>query len=118
MLLRWLMSIFLNAISLIVVAQLFESFYVETFGTAILASIILSMLNIFVKPILIILTLPITFLTFGFFLFIINAITLMITQSFLAPEFVIDGFGMAIIAAIIIAIINMVLNRFVKNEVR
>lgn len=118
MFMRWFVSIFLNAIALIVVAQLFESFHVETFGTALLASVILSILNIFIKPILVILTLPITFITFGLFLFVINAITLMITQSFMGSDFVIDGFGMAIIAAIVIAVINVVLNQFVGNKSR
>lgn len=115
MFLRWFISIFLNAIALTVVAQLFESFYIESFGTALFASVILSMLNIFVKPLLIIFTLPITFLTLGFFLFVINAITLMITQSLMDASFVIDGFGTAIIAAIIIAVLNTLLNRLVKD---
>lgn len=116
MFMRWFVSIFLNAIALIVVAYLFESFHVETFGTALLASFILSLLNIIVKPILIVLTLPITLVTLGLFLFVINAITLMITQSVIGSDFVIDGFGIAIIAAIIIAIINAVLQRFVGNK--
>src|SRR5690625_5732548 len=81
MLIRWFLSIILNAIALIAVAQLFDSFHLEGFGTAILASFILSILNVLVKPILIIFTLPITFLTLGLFLFVINAITLMITQG-------------------------------------
>lgn len=118
MLLRWFVSLFLNSIALIVVAYLFESFHVESFGTALLASVILAILNVIVKPILVLLTLPITFVTLGFFLFVINAITLMITQSMLGSDFVIDGFGMAIVAAIIIAVINVVLNRFVGNKVR
>lgn len=118
MFMRWLISIFLNSIALIVVAYLFESFHVESFGTAILASVILAILNVFVKPILIILTLPITLITLGLFLFVINAITLMIAQSFLSPDFAIDGFGMAILAAIIISIINTVLTEFVGEHTR
>ena len=118
MLMRWFFSVFLNAIALIVVAQLFESFHLEGFGTAILASIILALLNIFVKPILIILTLPITFVTLGLFLFVVNAITLMIAQGLIGSSFVIDGFGMAIIAAIIIAILNVILNRLAGDTVK
>src|SRR5690625_6759985 len=91
MLIRWFLSIILNAIALIAVAQLFDSFHLEGFGTAILASFILSILNVLVKPILIIFTLPITFLTLGLFLFVINAITLMITQGLMDASFVIDG---------------------------
>lgn len=115
MFLRWFLSIFLNAIALIVVAQLFDSFTLEGFGPALLASIILAILNIIVKPILVVLTLPITILSLGFFLFVINAITLMITQGLMDSSFVIDGFGTAIIAAIIIAILNLFLNGLVKD---
>ncbi|API93466.1 putative membrane protein YvlD [Virgibacillus pantothenticus] len=113
---RWLLSIVLNAVALIVVAQLFDSFHLEGFGTAVLASLILSILNILVKPILVILTLPVTMLTLGLFLFIINAITLMMTQAVMGSSFVIDGFGTAVLAAIIISIINVLLNRLVQDS--
>jgi len=115
MFLRWFVSIFLNAIALIVVAQFFESFTLEGFGPALFASVILSILNIIIKPILVVLTLPITVLSLGFFLFVINAITLMITQGLMDSSFVIDGFGTAIIAAILIAILNLFLNGLVKD---
>lgn len=115
MVLRWFLSLFFNAIALIAVAQLFESFYIENFTTALLASFILSILNIIVKPILIIFTLPITILTLGLFLFIINAITLYIAQGLMGQSFVIDGFGITIIASIIISIINTLLNQLMKD---
>lgn len=119
MFLRWFLSIFLNAVALMVVTQIFsESFYIDGFGTALLASVILSILNVFVKPVLILFTLPITFVTLGFFLFVINAITLMITQGVMDSSFVIDGFGVAIIASIIISVLNMLLHRLVKDTVR
>src|SRR5699024_7792509 len=110
MLLRWILSVILNAIALIAVAQLFENFHLEGFGAALILSIIISLLNVIVKPILILFTLPITVLTLGLFLFIINAITLMITQGVMGDSFVINGFGTAIIASIVISIINLVLN--------
>jgi len=118
MLMRWVISILLNAVALIAVAQIFEGFYLEGFGTAILASFILSIINVIVKPILIFFTLPITFITFGLFLFIINAITLMITQALFSSSFVIEGFGTAIIASIVISIITMLLNNLVKDTMR
>src|SRR5699024_4309611 len=118
MFIRWILSIILNAVALIIVAELFDSFHLEGFGTAVLASIILGILNVIVRPILIILTLSITILSLGLFLFISNAITLMITQAVMDSSFVIDSFGMAIIASIIISLINLVLNRVVKDTVR
>src|SRR5690625_895975 len=115
MFLRWLLSVFLHAIALIVVPQLFESFTLAGSGPPFFASVILSILNIIVKPILIVLTLPITIISLGFFLFVINAITLMITQGLMDSSFVIDGFGTAIIAAILIAILNLFLNGLIKD---
>lgn len=118
MIIRWMVSLILNAVALIAVAQLFDSFHLEGFGTAVLASFILAILNIIVKPILVILTLPITIVTFGLFLIVINAITLMITQALIGSSFVIDGFGIAIIASVIISLITMILNSLVRDSVR
>ncbi|WP_067727114.1 phage holin family protein [Oceanobacillus damuensis] len=118
MLLRWIVSLVLNAVALIAVAQLFDSFQLKGFGTALLASFILAILNILVKPILIILTLPITILTLGLFLIVINAITLMIAQALIGSSFVIDGFGMAIIASIVISLISMLLNSLIKDSLK
>ncbi|HLS20652.1 MAG TPA: phage holin family protein [Bacillota bacterium] len=114
MFVRWFTSVFLNALSLYIIHFLFDSFYIDSFGVALLASVILSMLNFMVKPILIVLTLPITIFTFGFFLFVVQAITLMIVQSLLGASFVIDGFGMAILAAILMAVLNSMMQRILK----
>ena len=116
-LLGWVTSILLNAIALIAVAQLFDGFYMKDFKTALLASIILSVLNFIVRPILIILTLPITIITFGLFILVINAITLMITQNLMGDSFVVDGFGVAFIASILISLITLLLQRLVYDTV-
>lgn len=115
-LISWITSILFNAIALFVVAQLFSSFYIADFGTALIASFIISILNVFVRPILVLFTLPATILTLGLFLFVINAITLMITQAVMSADFVISNFGVAIIAAIIISIINAILSSLVKSK--
>ncbi|CEI81218.1 membrane protein [Oceanobacillus oncorhynchi subsp. incaldanensis] len=115
MLLRGVISLVLNAVALIAVAQIFDSFQLDGFGTALLASVILAILNMFVKPILVILTLPITVITFGLFLIVVNAIILMITQALIGPSFVIDGFGTAFIASIVISLISMILNSVVRD---
>ncbi len=113
---NWLVSILFNGIALMIVAQLFSSFYLASFGTALLASFILSILNVLVRPLLVLFTLPVTVLTLGLFLFVINAITLMITQAVMSSDFVIHNFGVAILAAIIISIINTVLNTLVNKN--
>ncbi len=111
MLKRWLISILVNALILIVVAGYFDSFYLSGIWAAIGASFILSVLNVLVKPFLILLTLPVTVLTLGFFLFIINAITLMITEGLMGDAFNIDGFGAAILAAIVMALLNLMVQK-------
>lgn len=115
--LRWILTLLLNSVSLIIVSHLFDSFYLEGFGTAILASFILSVLNLLVRPVLIVLTLPLTALTFGLFLFVVNAVTLMITQGLIGENFIIDGFGTAIIAAIILALLNLILNWLIRDRI-
>ncbi|GEL76527.1 phage holin family protein [Tenuibacillus multivorans] len=115
MLKKWLISIIVNTVALLAVAELFEQFHIDGVSTAIIASIILGILNAIVKPILVVFTLPITVVSLGLFLFVINAITLMLTQWILADAFVIDGFGTAILAAIIIAILNTLLQNLLKH---
>ncbi|MBN9655875.1 phage holin family protein [Halobacillus sp. GSS1] len=112
---NWLIHIVVNAIAIIAVGALFDSVIIDGVGGALLAALILSILNAIVRPVLVILTLPITILSLGLFLFIINAITLWLTDAFLGSTFEIDSFGMTIIAAIIISLINLVLNSLIKD---
>ncbi|MFD3446520.1 phage holin family protein [Microbacteriaceae bacterium 4G12] len=115
---RWIVSILMNSLILIVVSGLLKivapsSFYIATIGTAVIASIILSILNVFVKPLLVLITLPITVFTFGFFLIIINAFTLEIVHMLLGDAFKINGFGTAVVAAIFISVLNMLIDNVV-----
>lgn len=110
---KWLIHLLVNTLILIVVAGYFESFYLSGIGAAFIASVLLSVLNIIVRPFLILLTLPVTFLTMGLFLFVINAITLMITQEIMGDAFKIDGFGSAILAAIVISLLHLLINQII-----
>ncbi|MFC4387066.1 phage holin family protein [Gracilibacillus marinus] len=112
---RWILSLVLNALALMLIDYLFDGITINGFMIALLASVILAVLNAIVKPILVVLTLPITIVTLGLFLFVINAITLMLTQALLGDQFVIDGFGTAIIAAILFSILNIFINKIVKD---
>ncbi|KHF41261.1 phage holin family protein [Halalkalibacter okhensis] len=103
---RWIIGLVINALILMGIAYLFDGFHISGFMAAFIASLLLSIVNAIVRPILVVLTLPITILTLGFFLFVISAITLMLTAAIMGSAFVIDGFGMAILAAILIAIIQ------------
>ncbi|WP_243388291.1 phage holin family protein [Bacillus kexueae] len=115
---RWIINVVINAIVLIVVAGYFDSFYLSGVGAAIVASLLLSILNVFVKPFLIILTLPVTVLTFGLFLFVVNAITLMIAEGIMGDAFQIDGFGTAILASIFISLLNIMIDKVIIEPLR
>jgi putative membrane protein len=108
---RWLVSILVNAVILIVVSGYFDSFYLSGIGAALGASFILSVLNVLVKPFLILLTLPVKVVTLGLFLFVINAVTLMITEGLMGDAFNIDGFSTAILAAVVISLLHLMIQK-------
>lgn len=111
---RWLLGILINAVLFIAIAGYFEdSFYIKGFGTALAASFVLGVLNILVRPILIVLTLPITFISLGLFLFVINGITLLLTAAIMGESFEINGIGMAILISIIMSAVNLVLQKVI-----
>lgn len=114
---KWLIGILINAILFIALAGYFdETFQLTGIGAAITASFILSILNILVRPILILLTLPITLVTLGFFLFIINAITLSLTDSIMGDAFEISGFGMTLFVSIIMSFVNVIIQKMLLER--
>ena len=115
---KWLLGIVINAVLFIAISGYFdETFYVSSFGAALGASFMLSILNILVRPILVILTLPVTLLTLGLFLFVINAITLLLTDTFMGASFEIDGFGMAFLVAVLMSLVNLIIqNTILKKD--
>ncbi|WP_257351751.1 phage holin family protein [Pseudalkalibacillus decolorationis] len=115
----WLISLVVNTVVLMVVAGFFsESFYLSGIGAAVIASLLLSVMNVIVKPILVILTLPVTVLSLGLFLFVINAVTLNLTAWIMGDSFEISGFGMALIASIIISLLNLLINNIIVKPLQ
>lgn len=109
---RWLLGVLINAVLFMAMAGYFhESFQLTGFTAALQASFLLSILNILVRPLLILLTLPATVLTLGLFLFVINAITLELTDAIMGTSFEISGFGMALFAAVIMSIVNLIIQK-------
>ena len=116
---RWLLGIFINAILFMALAGFFkESIYIDSIFSALAASFVLSLINLLVKPILIILTLPITLVTLGLFLLVINALTLLLTDSIMGSAFDINSFGMAFLVAIIMSIVHMIIQKQFKSQER
>lgn len=108
---KWFGGILVNALLFLLLSFLIPSFVVETIGTAILASIILAIVNMLVRPLLIFFTLPATIVTFGLFLFVINALMLLLTNKLMGSGFVIEGFGTALLIALLMSLLNMMLDR-------
>lgn len=115
---KWAVSILVNALLLIVIAGYFDSVHISSIGAAVIASVILSVLNVLIKPIIIILTLPVTVVTLGLFLFVINAITLMMTGALMGDSFQIDGFGTAIWASVVLSVFHLLIQKGILEPLR
>lgn len=114
---RWIIGILINAVLFVALAGYFEeSFYIASFGAAVGASFVLAILNILVKPILVILTLPITLFTLGLFLFVVNGLTLLLTDALIGEAFEISGLGMAILISIIMSVVNLVIQSVIFDK--
>ena len=108
------LTLLINASALILTAYLVPGFGVSNFATALLAAIVLGVINTFVKQILKIITLPINFLTLGLFTFVINAVVLYLT-TLVVPGFMIDGMLTAILGAIVLSIVSTILSHLAKE---
>lgn len=107
---KWLAHIIVNAVLLMALAGYFHSIHLSGIGAALLASFLLSLLNIVVKPVLILLTLPVTILTFGLFLFVINALTLLLTSWLMETCLRLMGFGAALFASLALSLFHVVID--------
>lgn len=108
----------INTLAFISLSVLFPSmFYVNSFMIAIVASIVLSALNVLVKPILHILSLPITLITFGLFSFVINGMMLKFTSVIVGEQnFAFSSLGAAVFISLLLSLINsIVINRHVDR---
>jgi putative membrane protein len=103
-----IIGLIVNALSIFIVSYLLSGIYVDSIWTALIVALILSILNVTLKPLLILLTIPITILTFGLFLIVVNVIILM-TVDYLLDGFGIDGFFWAIIFSVLVSIVNSIL---------
>jgi putative membrane protein len=104
LLLNWLLS----AIALLLVAHYVPGFHVSGFVSALIAAVVIGLVNATIGTLLKILTFPLTILTLGIFLLVINALMLMLAGA-LTPGFRVDGFGPAFVGAIILALLHMLI---------
>ena len=110
LILRWL----LLATALLLVAHLYPGVTVSSFGAALIAALVLGLFNTLVRPLLVLLTLPVTLLTLGLFLFVINALMFWSAASVLAG-FSVTGFPAALIGSLIYSACGMVIDMAVER---
>ncbi len=107
---RWL----LLAAALLLVAYLYPGVTIASFSAAMIAAFVLGLLNTVVRPLLILLTLPVTLITLGLFLFVINALMFWAAASLL-EGFSVRGFGAALIGSLIYSLAGMVIDVAVER---
>jgi putative membrane protein len=115
MLRNWIIRIIINAAALWLVDLIFSDIWIEDTGSLILAAILFGVLNTVIKPVLVFFTLPLNILTLGLFTLVINAIILELTDYWM-DSISVDGFGIAILAALVISIVSVFLQQVLKEK--
>lgn len=96
-----------NAAALLLVAYLYPGVSVESFFAALIAALVLGLVNAVIRPILVILTLPATILTLGLFIFVINALLFWLVAE-IVQGFTVTGFGAALLGSILYSVITLI----------
>ena len=112
---RLLLLWILNAIALLAVTWLLPSIEVSGFGSALIAALVLGFINTLVRPVLALLTLPLTVLTLGIFYLLLNGLLFWLASALL-PGFHVAGFGAAVFGAILYGIIAWALSALIPNS--
>lgn len=112
----FVLEILTGALSLMFASYLFKSFYVENFWYACLASVIISVISVYLKPLLEFIALPINILTMGLTTPLINVVILKITHLILGSKFIVNGWIIPIFIAIFISVVNVLLNNLIVDK--
>ncbi|MDO5288605.1 MAG: phage holin family protein [Pseudomonadota bacterium] len=111
LLLKWLLS----AAALLAVAYIYGGVSVASFGTAMVAALVIGLLNMLVRPILVVLTIPITLITLGLFLFVINALMFW-AASGLIGGFAVSGFWAALLGSLIYSALDVLIDMVLEKR--
>jgi putative membrane protein len=112
---KLLLKLLLNAVAVLVLAEILKGVAIDNYITAIIVAVVLSILNLIVKPILVILTLPITIMTLGLFLFIINACIILLADK-LIDGFSVNNIWWAVLFSILLSILQSLLHSMLKKD--
>jgi len=110
-----IIKLLLSAIIVFVLSYLVPGVTITSLTRSLMVAVVLSLLNTFLKPILVFLTIPVTLFTLGLFLLVINAIIILICDYFI-DEFRVDGFLTALIFSVLLSISQSVLNKIFVSE--
>jgi len=110
-LLTWLLA----TVSLLITAYLVPGVIISSIPAAAVAAIVMGLINAFVRPIITLLTLPLTILTLGLFLLVVNGISLSLV-GFFTPGVTVEGFWPAVIGAIVLSLVSSLIDNFVNKE--
>ena len=114
MILRLLLVWLVNTVALIAVAYLMPSISVSSFGAALVAALVLGLINAVVRPVLVLLTLPVTILTLGLFIFVLNGLLFWAVGTWL-EGFNVGGFWAGVLGAILFSIVSWLLSALVQS---
>jgi putative membrane protein len=112
---KLILRILLTALAVVILSKILPGVQVVSYTTAILVAIVLGLLNLIVKPILIILTLPVTILTLGLFLLIINALIILMAGYFI-NDFHVDGIWWALLFSLLLSFLQSILYSILKED--
>lgn len=112
---KLILRILLSALAVVILSKVLPHVSVDSYFTAIVVAIVLSLLNFLVKPLLVILTLPVTILTLGLFLLIINAIIILLADK-LINGFVVDGIWWALLFSLLLSFLQSLLYSLLNEK--
>lgn len=112
---NWIIRFLLNGLAVFLTAYLLPGVDLDGYGTALIVALILSIANVIVKPVLIVLTIPITILTLGLFLLVINAMIILLAD-YLVNDFYVDGFWWALLFSLILSVFNSLFDDLTKEK--
>lgn len=110
---KFITHVIVTALSLLIAAKLVAGIEIHGLTGAILAAVVLGILNGLVRPVLVVLTIPITILTMGLFILVINA-TMFYAASLFLDSFYVESFLTAIIGSLVVSVVSLLVNRFIK----
>jgi putative membrane protein len=112
---NFLLRLLINGIVFYFIARYVPGIHANGFGSAVLAAFIFGIVNAIVRPIVLLLTLPLTIVTLGLFIIIVNALMFWLA-TWIAPGFKVDGFTPALYGGIIMTIVGLVTNHLLKEQ--